>query len=100
MVTNTAPAQTASLAHSIGSRAGTTASEARIMPVLYSPVITRTPRTPMDSCAKKVPVRLVEIAVWPGSRPLGLAGLDAREEGAESDHEDDSEQQRVERRAE
>ena len=69
MVRNTAPAQTASLAHSIGSRAGTTANEARIMPVLYSPVITRTPRTPMDSCAKKVPVRLVEMAVWPGSKP-------------------------------
>jgi hypothetical protein len=59
------------LAHNTGSRAGTTASEARIIPVLYSPVISRTPRTPMASCAKNVPVRLVEIAVAPASRPLG-----------------------------
>ena len=69
MVANTAPAHTASLAQSIGSRAGTTAREARIIPVLYSPLITRTPRTPMDSWAKKVPVRLVEAAVAPVSRP-------------------------------
>ncbi len=37
VVENTAPAKTASFAHSIGSRLGTTVSEERIDPVLYSP---------------------------------------------------------------
>jgi hypothetical protein len=73
MVRNTPPANTANLAHNIGSRPGTTVSEARIIPVLYSPVISRTPKfnTPMASCAKNVPLRLVEVAVSPGPKPLG-----------------------------
>ena len=55
MVRNTMPANTASLPHSIGSRRGTTVREERIIPVLYSPVISNTPRTPMASWAKNVP---------------------------------------------
>ena len=56
MVRNTTPANTASFPHSIGSRRGTTVREERIMPVLYSPLISNTPRTPMASWAKNVPV--------------------------------------------
>ena len=70
---------------------GTTVSEERIIPVLYSPVISSTPRTPMASCAKNVPVRLVEIAVAPGSRPPGWLAVMADDQGAETDHEDDGE---------
>ena len=46
-------------------RRGTTVSEARIIPVPYSPVISSTPRTPMAGCAKNVPVSDVEMADWP-----------------------------------
>src|SRR5260370_27154258 len=54
-----APAKTASLAHRTGRRRGTTVSEARIMPVLYSPLIRSTPSTPKATTAKAMPVRLV-----------------------------------------
>src|SRR5664279_1707106 len=70
MVRNTVPANTASLPHNIGNRLGSTVSEERIMPVLYSPVISSTPRTPTASWAKKVPVSEVEIALAPGSKPV------------------------------
>src|SRR6478609_561074 len=70
IVRNTVPANTANLPHNIGSRLGTTVSEERIIPVLYSPVINSTPRTPTAICAKKVPVSEVEIAVAPGSNPV------------------------------
>src|SRR5664279_365282 len=49
MVRNTTPANTASFPHSIGSRRGTTVREERIIPVLYSPLISNTPRTPTVS---------------------------------------------------
>ena len=61
MVSNTTPANTTNFAASIGSRRGTTVSEERIMPVLYSPVISSTPSTPMANCAKNMPDSEVEI---------------------------------------
>src|SRR5664279_3692187 len=70
MVRNTVPANTASFPHNMGSRLGTTVREERIIPVLYSPVISSTPRTPTASWAKNVPVRDVEMAVAPGSNPV------------------------------
>src|SRR5258708_10874228 len=54
-----APANTASLPHRTGRRRGTTVTEARIMPVLYSLLIRSTPSTPNATTAKAVPVRLV-----------------------------------------
>ena len=51
-------ANTMALAHRTGNRAGTAAKVARIIPVAYSPVISRTPRTPMASWARKMPLRL------------------------------------------
>ena len=38
--------------------------------MLYSRVISSTPRTPTASCAKNVPVSDVEMAVTPGSNPV------------------------------
>jgi hypothetical protein len=70
MVRNTVPANTVSLPHNIGNRLGTTVSDERILPVLYSPVISSTPRTPTASWAKNVPVSEVEMAVAPGSNPV------------------------------
>ena len=93
MVRNTVPANTASLPHNMGSRLGTTVREERIIPVLYSPVISSTPRTPTASCAKNVPVSEVEIAVAPGSKPVGLARGDGREHRAQTDHHHDGDQQ-------
>ena len=75
MVQKTVPAKTANLARSTGSRLGTTVSEARIMPLLYSPVISRMPSTPMANCAKNVPVSEVEMAVVPGSNPAAALAL-------------------------
>src|SRR6476620_9538807 len=63
-------ANTTAFAHSTGSRDGTAASVARIMPVAYSPVTNRTPRTPIASCAKKIPARLREV----GSKPRASWG--------------------------
>src|SRR6516225_5287979 len=53
------PAKTASFPHSTGRRRGTTVSDERIMPVLYSPPISRTPSTPKATTAKMTPFRLV-----------------------------------------
>ena len=53
------PAKTASLPHKTGSRRGTAVSDARIMPVLYSPLATSTPRTPKATTANMTPLRLV-----------------------------------------
>jgi hypothetical protein len=61
----TSTANTIALAMSTGSRCGTAASEERIIPVLYSPVITSTPRTPIASWARKTPRRLTSV----GSKP-------------------------------
>ena len=52
------PTSTISLAHSTGSREGTTASVARIIPVAYSPLNASTPSTPSTSWANKMPTRL------------------------------------------
>ena len=41
------------------------------MPVLYSPLISSTPSTPMANCAKNMPDSDAETADWPGSRPPG-----------------------------
>ncbi len=46
---------TAALDHSTGSRRGTAARVERIIPVEYSPAVTRTPRTPSASWPKPVP---------------------------------------------
>jgi hypothetical protein len=53
----------AGMTGAIGSLLGTTVSEARIIPVLYSPLISSTPRTPIASCANSMPFRLVEIGL-------------------------------------
>jgi hypothetical protein len=53
------PASTISFAHSTGSREGTTASVARIIPVVYSPLNASTPSTPRTSWANKTPTRLI-----------------------------------------
>jgi hypothetical protein len=59
---STRPASTISFAHSTGSRDGTTASVARIMPVPYSPLNASTPITPSSTWANKRPSRASEIA--------------------------------------
>ncbi len=56
MRTNVTAAKTASFAQRNGSRLGTAPSEARIIPVEYSPVITSTPRTPIASCENRAPM--------------------------------------------
>src|SRR6202050_4818535 len=58
---STRPASTISLAHSTGSRDGTTASVARIIPVPYSPLNASTPTTPRTSWANSTPSSAVDI---------------------------------------
>ena len=71
VVRSTTPANTATFPHNIGSRRGTTVNEERIIPVLYSPLISRTPSTPIANCAKKMPVSDIETEDSPGPRPPG-----------------------------
>src|ERR1700683_166194 len=52
---------TISLAHSAGSRDGTPASVARIIPVPYSPLNASTPTTPSTSWANNTPSRAVDM---------------------------------------
>ena len=70
MVTgSTRPTSTITLAHSTGSRDGTTARVARIIPVPYSPLKDSTPTTPRTSWANSTPNRADDIpiaAVLPG----------------------------------
>src|SRR6202050_2560841 len=54
---STRPTSTITLAHSTGSRDGTTASVARIIPVPYSPLKASTATTPSTSCAISTPSR-------------------------------------------
>ena len=49
---NVTVAKTTIFAQSTGSRFGTAPSEARIIPVEYSPLITSTPSTPIASCER------------------------------------------------
>src|SRR5580658_177925 len=58
---STRPASTISFAHSTGSRDGTTARVARIIPVPYSPLNASTPTTPTTSWANSRPSRAAEI---------------------------------------
>src|SRR5580704_4060340 len=58
---STRPTSTITLAHSTGSRDGTTASVARIIPVPYSPLNASTPTTPSTSWANSTPSRAVDI---------------------------------------
>src|ERR1700733_5686963 len=72
---STRPASTISFAHSTGSRAGTTASVARIIPVPYSPLNASTPTTPSTSCANSTPSRATDTpaaAVLPGETWYGV----------------------------
>jgi hypothetical protein len=57
---STRPASTITFAHSTGSREGTTASVARIIPVPYSPLNASTPTTPITSWANSRPSRLAD----------------------------------------
>ncbi len=70
MVTgSTKPTSTITFAHSTGSRDGTTASVARIIPVPYSPLNASTPTTPITSWANNTPSRATDTpfaAVLPG----------------------------------
>ena len=76
VMTSVVEAKTRALAHSTGRRVGTAAKVARIIPVAYSPVMSRTPRTPIASWARKIPAsaRVVgsNAAASPGSarRPV------------------------------
>src|ERR1700733_2067144 len=54
------PASTITLAHRTGSRDGTTASVARIIPVPYSPLNASTPTTPSTSWANNTPSRATD----------------------------------------
>ena len=56
---------TAALAARTVSRCGTAANVARIMPLAYSLVMTRTPSTAMASWARIPPVRLKEAGLKP-----------------------------------
>src|SRR5579862_6397680 len=56
----TRPTSTITFAHSTGSRDGTTASVARIIPVPYSPLNASTPTTPTTSWANSRPSRLAD----------------------------------------
>jgi hypothetical protein len=51
--------KTPALAHRTGSRFGTAARVERIIPVEYSPLITRTPSAPRASWARLTPIRLL-----------------------------------------
>src|SRR5271169_3128247 len=53
------PTSTISFAQSTGSRDGTTASVARIIPVAYSPLNSSMPSTPSTSWANRMPTRLI-----------------------------------------
>src|SRR5687768_4722467 len=57
-VRDTAPKTTAFAASTVRRR-GTAISVVRIRPVLYSPVITRTPRTPRTNVDRMLPVMLI-----------------------------------------
>src|ERR1700735_4428756 len=76
MVTgSTRPTSTITLAHSTGSRAGTTASVARIIPVPYSPLNASTPTTPITSAANNTPIRATDTpaaAVLPAETWYGV----------------------------
>src|ERR1700691_3439321 len=76
MVTgSTRPTSTITLAHSTGSRAGTTARVARIIPVPYSPLNASTPTTPITSWANTTPIRATDTplaAVLPGEILYGV----------------------------
>ena len=63
---STSPASTISFAHSTGSRDGTTASVARIIPVPYSPLNASTPTMPTTSWANSRPSRTADTAVVAG----------------------------------
>src|ERR1700678_3434783 len=63
---STRPTSTISFAHSTGSRDGTTARVARIIPVPYSPLNASTPTTPTTSCANSRPSRADDTAVVAG----------------------------------
>ena len=71
VTTRVVVANTATFAHRTGRRAGTAAKVARIIPVAYSPVMNRTPSTPIASWARKMPARLrvvgSNLAASPGS---------------------------------
>jgi hypothetical protein len=55
------------LVASTSGRRGAAASVARIVPEPYSPLITSTPSTPMVSCPKNTPIRLVAVGSKPAS---------------------------------
>src|ERR1700722_16287836 len=57
---STRPTSTITLAHSTGSRDGTAASVARIIPVPYSPLNASTPTTPTTSWANNTPSRATD----------------------------------------
>ncbi len=76
------PASTITLAHSTGSREGTTASVARIIPVPNSPLNASTPTSPTTNWANNTPSRAVEIPTAAVLRNLGLRRCDQVEMAA------------------
>ena len=96
--TSVTATNTPSFAHSTGSRRGTAASVARIIPVAYSPVTAITPSTPNASCARKMPPRLRSTASRqraPVDVPVAQS-VDGqpRHEHAEADHEAERDEER------
>src|SRR5215471_20433433 len=90
------PAKTATFPHSTGRRRGTAVSDARIIPVPYSPPVSSTPSTPKATTAKMTPVRLVVT----GLKAALSAALNVwywlavtPEQRAEADHQHDGAQQ-------
>ena len=65
------------------------------MPVLYSPVISSTPSTPMANWAKNDAGQRRRDRGLAGFQAAGLVGGDGRDQGAEADHEHDGDQQGV-----
>ena len=73
LTTRVTTANTPAFAHSTGRRLGTAQNVERIMPVVYSPVITSTPSTPIESCARLTPARLgAQRVVGSAARSPGL----------------------------
>src|SRR5487761_1053118 len=83
MSTNETTAKTLIFAQSTGSRFGTAVKLARIIPVAHSPVMTRTPSTPIASCERMPVGALVRLHVCPMRRRHG--GEDRRQTDGEDD---------------
>ena len=98
-------ANTATFAHSTGRRLGTAENVERIIPVEYSPVITSTPSTPIESCAMPTPGEVdpqpvqeeAELVLRAQIRPARLE--DRAGQDADADDQEQGDEQRPARGA-